>query len=542
MTRARLTIFWTWSLVAASACAAARADCPSDIPDRTANMPDSWLVLYNLNSSESIAWAAWYQQQRAIPAENMLGLNASLNEHLPDLATAQAQIITPTRNYLLANPLLGQKVMGILLGYQLPGRYASAPVGSGGFSIADALEDMTDDTLPPSQQKGNNFDNPQFAGNMLPPGGRLTRATMACNRYMTARIDAPTLDVAMAMTLRALALEQPMASLYGRWVNYDYLDPAVPPIGEWAWLRFAVEEPLLADLPWSAFNDDTDQTPNAAFRLGTHDLVGWNDGRLYDNQPGPKVLAYNYNSYGATTVRSTTAEGGRYVPNAIVAGWAAAIGATGEPTCCLGPVPETILGALREGWTLGEAFYLADVNNDWMWTLVGDPLLKLPNWFNEPLDGTLGNGDINGDGHVNGLDVGLFVEVFLDRLSDPNAVAAADLDGNGMINVDDAFLLLGPTVFGTYDQEVLRGSGDVNGDNALDALDIQIFVDIALNPHGNYTLQSRYAADMTRDGTVDHDDVPLFVEQILMGTPGAQRPAGYDYPGNEISVRIITPP
>ncbi len=498
-------------------------------------MPDSWLVLFNLNNPDSVAWAQWYQAQRQIPEENMLGLAASGAEHLPDLAAAQSQIFQPVKNYLNANPELNLKVMGILLGYGLPGRYATPPAGGGGFSIADGLEDMTDDTLAPALQKGNNFDNPQFQGNMLPPGGRLTKASMACNRYMTARIDAPSVDIAMALTTRALALEQPNATLFGRHVHFDYIDPAVPPVGEWAWLRFAVEEPGLSELPWSEFDDDTEQTPAAAFRLGTHDISGWNDDRLYDGVDGLKVLAYNYNSYGATTCRSTTADGGRYVPNAIAAGYAAAIGATGEPTCCLGPVPETILAALREGWTLGEAFYLADVNNDWMWTLVGDPLMRIPNWFDSPPIDLPGDGDINNDGVVDGLDIVLFTDVLQERLTEPDAVASADLDGDGLVDMDDAFLLLGPAVYNTYDHEILRGSGDVNNDRRVDALDIQPFVDVMLNREGEFPLSSVYAADMTRNGIVDAEDLPLFVEQVLGG-------GGESHTGGQIVLRPISTP
>src|SRR5690606_33446662 len=126
----------------------------------------------------------------------------------------------------------------------------------------------------------------------------------------------------------------------------------------------------------------------------------------YGGTNNTRILAFNYNSYGATTVRSTTAEGGRYVPNALEAGYAAAIGATGEPFCCLGPVPGTLLAGLREGWTLGESFHIASVYDDWMWTLVGDPFLRMPSW----LPPAPGDGDGNGDGAVNGLDIQLMAK------------------------------------------------------------------------------------------------------------------------------------
>jgi len=348
--------------------------------DRTADMPDSWLVLYNVNDSESVLWANWYRQVRSIPQENMLGLDASTEEHLPDLATAQAQILDPVQGYLDANPDIEQRIMGILVGYRVPGNFGQPPLvpNVGGFSVCNALQDMTNTT-----QWEQNLDCPHMLWpfGALPVGGRLTKATMIPGHYMTARIDAPTVSKALNLTLRAMDIESADGLFVGEietW--YDYLDPVMPG-GEWYWLKRAVQDQNLAEIPWGAFDADTDQTPNDAFRFGTHDINNWDDPRLFGSPNGPRILAFNLNSFGATTVRSCQAENGRYVPNALEAGYAAAIGATGEPQCCVCPFPDTLLAAMREGWTLGEAFYLANPYDDWMWIVVGDPFLRLPEWF-----------------------------------------------------------------------------------------------------------------------------------------------------------------
>ena len=125
----------------------AAADVPPE--SRTADMPDSWLVLYNLNSSDSVKWASWYTSRWGIPAENLLGLNTSSAEHLADKTTAQTQIIGPVRSLLDGNPALESRIMGIVVGFGVPGHYA-APFfgGPGGYAIADALEDMYDDDKP----------------------------------------------------------------------------------------------------------------------------------------------------------------------------------------------------------------------------------------------------------------------------------------------------------------------------------------------------------------------------------------------------------
>jgi uncharacterized protein (TIGR03790 family) len=382
--------------------------------ERTADLPDSWLVLYNINSSESVAWVDWYQQQRNIPADHLLGIACTLQEDLADLTAVQAEVIGPVRTFLVANPEVAETIMGIVLGYGLPGHYGTPPINPsvGGFSVADALQDMTDDTLPPGPfdyqggQRGYNYDCPTLSGRLLPASGRLTKATMAANRYMVMRIDGPTVEAAQALTLRAKVLENPQHSLQGESVSYDYYDPAFPSSNhEWYWLKSAVAAAALADLPWASFESHAGAPAHDAFRMAIYKVTGWSAADFEGPDVGSRVLGFDYNSYGAVTLRSPTAQGGLYVPNALAAGYAAAIGATGEPQCCQSPIPGVLLAALREGWTLGEAAYLTNPFNDWMWTAVGDPFLRLPNWFNAPPE--LG-GDINADGMVNLQDLAGF--------------------------------------------------------------------------------------------------------------------------------------
>ena len=353
-----------------------------DPSDRTADLPDSWLVLFNLNSPDSVLWADWYQPERSIPAENMLGLDASTEEHLPDRATAEEQILTPVESFLDTHPDIDECVMGIVLGYDLPSHFGCPPIvpDVGGFSVANALQDLTNETIWEM-----NLDCPHMVPpyGMLPAGGRLTKATIIPRHYIVAQIDGASLGEVQVLTLRAKAIEDPehFFSLDAS-VWYDYADSTLPD-GEWYWLKVAVENADLADLPWQSFDADTEQTPNDAIRFGTHDVSGWYDTRLFGTPIGNRVLAFNMNSWGGTTVRSCTMDDGRYVPNALGAGYAASIGATGEPQCCVCPFPDTLLASLREGWTLGEAFYLANPYDDWMWTLLGDPFLTIPHWFGE---------------------------------------------------------------------------------------------------------------------------------------------------------------
>lgn len=401
-----------------------------DVPaaSRTAQSPDSWLVLYNLNVPDSVVWAQWYRSQRRIPPPNLLGLNASPDEHLPDAAAAEAQIIGPVRAFLAAEAEVSARVMGIVLGYGLPGHYGTPPYGVGGYSIACALQNPANLSFAVNPGCSHTF------GDVLPPGGRLTKATLTPGHFMVARIDAPSLENAKALTTRAKAAWLSRSVMPGQWICYDYSD-SIMPNGEWFWLKMAVLSPNLRGLSWRSYDEDTEQTPQDAFRFGTHDTKNWDNHRLRGAPAGPRILAYDLNSWGATTVRSTTAEGGRFVPNAIDAGYAAAIGSTGEPSTTTAPYPDTLLEALLAGWTLGEAFYLSNPYDGFMWTLVGDPFLRVPDWSPPPV--TVEQ-DFDRDGDIDLLDfTAFFACVRGPGQICPEGCERKDLDGDGDVDLVD---------------------------------------------------------------------------------------------------------
>ena len=115
---------------------------------RTADQPDSWLVLFNENDPESIEWKNWYINLRNIPIENTLGLNAPLNEKI-SVSDYITYIYLPIHQYFREHPELYQKIMGIVVGYHVPGNFYIPPYsffqtlpemsGGGGYSVSNAL-------------------------------------------------------------------------------------------------------------------------------------------------------------------------------------------------------------------------------------------------------------------------------------------------------------------------------------------------------------------------------------------------------------------
>ena len=356
-----------------------------DAADRTAAMPDSWLVLYNTNDSESVIWKNGYINLWNIPVENTLGLDVSTTEHISEAEFINS-IYTPVKTHLANNPNLEDKIMGILVGYHVPGNFGTPTLsGGGGYSVSNYLVDLSLDTQAPLPRKSFN----PYLQNYLSPT-RFMKADLTESTYFTARIDAPSLAEAQYISVRAESISNtadPLAP--DDWIYYQHYDPFAP-FTTWEDLEYSIYKDSFNStyvLPWQEFDPDTQATPNAAFRFSFYRVSGWQAMDWAGTPVGARILGYAFNSWGATTVRSTTDHNGRYVPNALFNGqYAAAIGATAEPYSNTGPLPSTLLACLAQGWSLGECMTYASKRKFWMWEVVGDPLLKIPQWFDPPRD------------------------------------------------------------------------------------------------------------------------------------------------------------
>ena len=472
--------------------------------ERTADMPDSWIVLFNLNDPDSVTWSQWYQQQREIPPENLLGLDAPGCEHLASRSSAETLILNPVKTFFQNNPAIEARTMGIILGYGLPSNFGDPPAipGVGGFSVANALQDLSNSTTHEVNWECPHMVAPYGA---LPVGGRITKADMRPSRYMVVQIDGASLEDAKLLTTRAKKLENALCrSNPDAHIWYDYTDGALPG-NTWYWLQRTVDNDDFSDLPWVEFDADTEQTPYDSLRFGTHDLTNWDDERLRGEPAGGRILAFNFNSWGATTVRSCSDQGARYVCNAIAAGYAAAIGATGEPECCLCPFPDTLIGSLREGWTIGEAFYLSNPFDDWMWTILADPFLHLPCWLDFDLSGL--RGDVNADGMVNLRDLAGFRACIKGPNIQLNEVCEAfDFDGD----LDCDLLDFAGFQAGYTGGAVKPRSGDANDDGVIDLDDFEEMLECDLSPGPKKLGQECELFDLDFDLDVDFADYAGF--------------------------------
>src|SRR5262249_43341077 len=102
----------------------------SDFADDAAR----WLVVYNSAEPDSVAWAERYRAARGVPFANLLGLPLSSNEEIS--ALEYDDLRAAVAGYLNDNHLDAQ-VMGILLGYRVPGY-----VDLGGFGDRSAIASL----------------------------------------------------------------------------------------------------------------------------------------------------------------------------------------------------------------------------------------------------------------------------------------------------------------------------------------------------------------------------------------------------------------
>lgn len=350
-------------------------------PTRTADQPDSWLVLYNINNPDSIAWKDWYITQWNIPTENTLGLNTSNSEKI-HTSEFESTIYYPIQQFLFTSEIR-KNIMGILVGYRVPGNFYENTTlpelqGGGGWSVSNRLQDMASLVSVP-------YYNPHFRPvySLIPQNPRLTKQSLGAHVYLTARIDAPTLQDAKNLTIRAKNIM--LNGTANDFLYYDYYDPGAVAGDIWDALELTVLPATQGGYgslpnppyPWIEWESETDPTPNCMMQFSYYRITGWQN--MDWSGSGSRVIGYALNSWGATTLRSTTDHGGRYAPNLLFnGGFAAAIAATAEPYLSTAPVPSSIVYFLCQGYTTAEATLHSQVRKKWMWELIGDPLLKLP--------------------------------------------------------------------------------------------------------------------------------------------------------------------
>ncbi|MEX1017511.1 MAG: TIGR03790 family protein [Phycisphaeraceae bacterium] len=339
-----------------------------------ADDPRRWLVLYNAAVPDAVTWTEAYRQARGVPFANLLGLTLPTSETIT--GEQYASLASAVNDYL-ATTGLQQQIMGVLVGFGVPGY-----VQDGSFP-ADAVP-----ALMHSAHLDTTLTHNPLAADALP-----TRPTFddLAGQRMTARIDGPTLTDALALIDRA---DDHLAHGLGEGdAAMLWLDPfAGSPTSEHGWWRQQMVDWALSldrqrlRLPFEISGDPHDaEQPEVNFTAIRNDAFFWGwpaptapapPAGFFDEPAGRRACCVQLHADDptATTLRSATPT--NWVDSALAAGYAAAVGTSRQCSLSNTPYVRPFFEALRHGWTLGEAWFLALPIQREGQHLVGDPLLR----------------------------------------------------------------------------------------------------------------------------------------------------------------------
>eukprot|EP00752_Nemacystus_decipiens_P014095 g12531.t1 len=326
--------------------------------------PRRWLVVYNREDADSRTFAEAYRARRGVPYANLCGLDLPTTEAI---SAAQFETMRQQINDYLDENDLRQHIVGVLLGHNVPG-YADV-AGQGSLTpIASYLH--TDDT------HGLPVVNPLYQSTI---SGRPAASEYVGVR-LTGRVDAPNLSEAIALLDRADdLLTNPLAHDNAADVLID-INPDNPnvgpvytqPVADW------VGGQGLSSLRLPAMVYDT-QPPVKA----SHEAVvwGWRDAApppgYFASPAGRRAVCMQFDPEpdAAVTVRDPGAAD--WLSAALRAGYAFAAAPSRAYSLSSLPLPHLFFGGLRQGWTVAEAWLVAQPFVRDGLQLIGDPLMPI---------------------------------------------------------------------------------------------------------------------------------------------------------------------
>ncbi|MFM1769753.1 MAG: hypothetical protein RJA22_2282 [Verrucomicrobiota bacterium] len=388
--------------VAVSAVPAPAAGALSREERERRNTGSEVVVVYNLRMPESRQVADYYAQRRAVPTNQLLGLDLPLTEAIsrPDyLERLQGPVFrwleeqglltfSPATNVVPGRPelppfrqALAARVRYVLLCYGVPVKILRDPTlkeaGTENLALelkrTEAAVDSQLTLLPVSEAPApwagplrNPFALATNTGYLHPVNGLL----------MVTRLDGPTPELARALVDRAL--EGETNGLWGR----AYFDLRGLTNG-----GYKAGDDMLGMTALAASRhgfevtlDEKPETFPARFPLSQAALyMGWYDQHVSPlfGQPHvefmPGAFAYHLYSFSAQTLRTTN---DMWAGLLLARGAACTMGSVDEPYLSGTPDLFAFLTRWLSGWTYGEAAIAAQGSISWQTTIIGDPLYR----------------------------------------------------------------------------------------------------------------------------------------------------------------------
>lgn len=334
--------------------------------------PARWLVLFNVNDPDSAAFAEAYRTRRGVPSDRLLGLDLPSHE---TLSPTQCDAVLASVDAFVNGQPWGDLIGGIVLGYGVP---SLVDLGAPGpiESVAARLQSTA---RPPTWHL-----NP-LASDAIP-----TRPDASAwgGLRATASLDAPTLADALALLDRAEAIAA--AGPLDPATSVLWFDPyfasgggAETPTAQLeSWGQSIDRQRLRLPIRWSR-DPDLAATDFAAFASVDRDAVyfGWSQAQppvgFFGEPGGTRACCVQFNVTQPTAGSLRDADASHWIAAAHRAGYAAAIASTRATSFGHVPFARPFFEALRQGWTLAEAWMLAAPILGEGFFLAGDPLLTV---------------------------------------------------------------------------------------------------------------------------------------------------------------------
>jgi uncharacterized protein (TIGR03790 family) len=367
---------------------------------RDARPGEQVVVVYNRNLAESRSVAEYYAQRRAVPKDQVIGL---------DLPPTESMTRTEYEEEL-AGPLLKLLRNEHLFVYDAAWQHASkastnqvpteARVRYAALCYGVPLKILNNprlseegmEKLRPELKRNDAAVDSELALlpviNPKPPiygavPNRLYGATNSAllsptnGVLLVARLDGPSPEIARGLVDKAIQAEAD--GLWGR----AYFDSRGLTNGPYQlgddWIRGAAE--VTSRLGFETVLDREPATFPASFPMSQIAIyAGWYDGSVSGPFTRPKVefmpgaFAYHLHSFSANTIRSASAN---WVGPLLAKGATATMGCVEEPY--LEGTPDILTFVVRFiyfGFSFGEAAYACQNSLSWQTTVVGDPLYR----------------------------------------------------------------------------------------------------------------------------------------------------------------------
>lgn len=386
-------------------------------PSAMALQPAEVLLIANSHLPESIKLARYYQQQRKIPAENLLLVRMTTSEDC-SRADYQRQLVEPLRKLLTART--GQ-IKCLLLFYGLPLRVAPPELSAAEWQALEALkfqkkevawqsknrpgEDLAELTAAAKrlQQEidkfrrteqgaavdselalllNDNYPLQRWLPNPYFVGFRNKKAELPFSKeqvLLVARLDASTPAIVRRMIDDGLQAEQ--RGLRGRaYFDARWPLPKKQNLKGYALYDASIHQAAKVTEQTSRLPVTLDQqerlfqageAPQPALYCGWYSLAKYVD--AFDWQPG--AVAYHIASSECTTLKKADSQ--VWCKRLLEDGVAATIGPVAEPYIQGFLLPEIFFSFLLDGYyTLAESYFLSLPFLSWQMILVGDPLYR----------------------------------------------------------------------------------------------------------------------------------------------------------------------